>query len=259
MNDVQTSSIEQWPLARVRPFPGNAKKHSAAQVEQLAASILEWGFTIPILVDEDGVVIAGHGRLAAASLIHAAEVARSLILAGFEIRSQIIWAKQHFVLSRGDYHWQHEPCWYAVRAGGRSHWAAGRDQKTVWQIDNNSPFGSQAEEATGHGTQKPVECMARPIRNNTVAGDGVYDPFVGSGTTLIAAEMSGRRGFAIDIDPRYVDVVVQRWQKFTGKPATLDGDGRAFASVAGERRAAAPAPTPRAAAPAPARRQRKRA
>lgn len=76
---------------------------------------------------------------------------------------------------------------------------------------------------TGHGTQKPVDCMKRPIENNSSAGESVYDPFVGSGTTLIAAEMTGRRCLALEIDPGYCQVVIERWEKFAGEKATLDG------------------------------------
>lgn len=128
-------------------------------------------------------------------LWHAAKythsVAVNLIDCGFDIVSQIIWAKQHFVLSRGDYHWQHEPCWYAVKKGEKHNWQGARDQSTLWEIKNNNSFGnSDKEETVGHGTQKPIECMLRPILNNSKEGDYVYDPFLGSGTTLIACEKS---------------------------------------------------------------------
>src|SRR6185503_1635364 len=147
--------------------------------------------------------------------VHAAEVAIGIRQAGFEIRSQIIWAKQHFALSRGAYHWQHEPCWYAVREGGRSYWRGDRTQSTLWQVANLNPFGgNQEESATGHGTQKPVELMRRPILNHTERGRAVYDPFLGSGTTLIAAEMTERICYGLEIDPRYCDVIVRRWQEF---------------------------------------------
>ena len=167
--------------------------------------------------------------------VHAAEVAANLESAGFRIRSQIIWAKQHFALSRGDYHWQHEPCWYAVREGKSANWCGDRTQSTLWQVDNLNPFGGSKEEATGHGTQKPVELMRRPILNNSVRGDIIYDPFLGSGTTLIAAASTDRICYGIDIDPRYVDVVVQRWQKLAGKTAVLVSSGRTFDEVAAER------------------------
>ncbi len=163
--------------------------------------------------------------------VHARTVAESLKACGFAIRSQLIWVKNRFVLSRGHYHWQHEPCFYAVRDGGESRWQGARDQSTVWPIATNA----DDDAATVHGTQKPVECMLRPILNNSARGDAIYEPFAGSGTTVIAAEKSGRRCFGMEIEPRYGDVTVERWQNFTGKRATLDGDGRTFDEVAAER------------------------
>ena len=168
--------------------------------------------------------------------LHAAEVARGLEAADFRIRSQIIWAKQHFALSRGDYHWQHEPCWYAVREGKRSNWNGDRTQSTLWQVANLNPIGGSRDEAiTGHGTQKPVELMRRPILNHTQRGGAIYDPFLGSGTTLIAAELTERVCCGLDIDQRYVDVIVKRWQQLTGRSAVLEADNRAFDQVAAER------------------------
>ena len=160
--------------------------------------------------------------------------------AAFEIRSQIIWAKQHFALSRGHYHWQHEPCWYAVRQGMPAKWCGDRKQTTLWEVSNLNPFGGKtsAEGATGHGTQKPVELMRRPLLNHTSHGDLVYDPFLGSGSTLIAAEDMGRVCYGMEIDPVYVDVIVERWQKLTGKQAILDSDGRTFDTIRGERQGA---------------------
>jgi DNA modification methylase len=90
-----------------------------------------------------------------------------------------------------------------------------------------------------HGTQKPVECMRRPILNNSAPGQAVYEPFAGSGTTLIAAETTGRACYAVELDPAYVDVAVQRWQAFAGAAAVLEGDGRAFDQIAGDRAEAA--------------------
>lgn len=168
--------------------------------------------------------------------VHAAQVAAGLEELGLRIRAQIIWAKQHFALGRGDYHWQHEPCWYAVREGKSSNWSGDRKQSTLWEVANLNPFGgSRKEEATGHGTQKPVELMRRPILNNTKRGDLVYDPFLGSGTTLIAAASTDRICYGLDIAPGYVDVIVRRWQNFTGKKAALDSDGRSFDEIAAER------------------------
>ena len=160
--------------------------------------------------------------------IHAGVVAESLRACDFEIRSQIIWSKPRFVLSRGHYHWQHEPCWYAVRKTATGHWQGARDQATVWAIGS----GGDEDEATIHGTQKPVECMRRPMINNSAEGDGVYEPFAGSGTTVIAAETTGRICFAMELNPAYCDVVVGRWQKLTGGKAILDGDGQSFEELA---------------------------
>lgn len=148
-------------------------------------------------------------------------VAESLVSNGLHIRAQIIWNKSSLVISRGDYHPKHEPCWYAVRKGKAGHYVGGRKQTTVWDI--NKPQKSE----TGHSTQKPVECMQRPIENNSSAGQAVYEPFSGSGTTIIAGEMTGRSIHAIELNPAYVDVAVIRWQDFTGEKAVHE-DGRLF-------------------------------
>jgi DNA modification methylase len=404
--------VERWPLDRLLPFARNARTHSPTQVDQIAASMREWGWTNPILADESGSILAGHGRLAAAQklgfadvpvmvargwseakkrayviadnqlalnagwdeemlaaeltdlrdlafdldligfdekelsrllspgdavdgeddipdlpeqpvsaagdlwllrnhrllcgdatdvgavarllgavrphlmvtdppygveydpawrneagasqsrrtgkvlnddradwreawalfpgevayvwhgALHAGTVAESLAASGFEIRSQIIWAKERLVLSRGHYHWQHEPCWYAVKSGGKANWAGDRKQTTVWSIS------SRAQDAeTVHGTQKPVECMRRPMLNNSSIGQAVYEPFMGSGTTLIAAETCQRACLGIELNPAYVDVAVQRWQHLTGEKAILDGEGADFDTVAAARTA----------------------
>jgi len=166
-------------------------------------------------------------------------VAQSLEVSGFEIRSQIIWAKPHFVISRGHYHVQHEPCWYAVRQSSSANWQGDRCQSTLWEIGNGLSQSGAREEGnalTGHGTQKPVECMRRPMLNHSRPGDRIYDPFLGSGTTLIAAEQTGRRCLAIELNPTYVDLAIRRWQGFTGRRAVLDSTGRDFESMERERR-----------------------
>lgn len=161
-------------------------------------------------------------------------VAQSLVASGFNLRSQIVWVKPRPVISRGHYHWGHEPClyasrsldddWqehfapqheiaaYAVKDGESAQWEGDRKQSTVWQIEH-------VRSDTGHSTQKPVECMRRPILNNSKGGDAVYEPFSGSGTTFIAAEMEGRRCFGLELNPAYCDVIVKRWEAFTGQKA----------------------------------------
>ena len=153
------------------------------------------------------IVYVFHGGL------HCGVVQKSIEDCDFEIRAQIIWVKDRMALSRGAYHWQHEPIWYAVRKGKNANWSGGRNQATTWDVTSRDDAGH------GHSTQKPIECMLRPIRNHT--GD-VYDPFVGSGTTIIAAERVNRRCFAMEINPAYVDVTIQRWESETGEKATLD-------------------------------------
>ena len=412
MTQWPADKVERWPLDRLIPYTRNARTHSDAQVAQLASAICEWGWTVPVLVDEQGTIIAGHGRVLAArklgltevpvmiargwseaqrrayviadnklaenagwdkellglevsdlralgldlaltgfsdielaalsmtphqgltdpddvpetpaepvsilgdvwilgqhrvvcgdctdatvvakalngvsphlmvtdppygveydpgwrkdvnrsdgssnlatgtvlnddradwreawalfpgdvvyvwhSALHAGTVAASLEISSFVIRSQIIWDKTRLVISRGDYHWQHEPAWYAVRKGKTGHWGGDRKQTTVWQIPHT-------KSDTGHGTQKPVDCMKRPIENNSSPGQAVYEPFCGSGTTIIAAEMTGRACHAIELNPAYVDVAVQRWQAFTGAPAKLESTGECFTTVAAKR------------------------
>lgn len=150
------------------------------------------------------------------------KVAENIENSGFELICLIIWTKPQFALSRGDYHGQYEPLWYSVRKGKKHHWQGRRDQSTVWEIKNNSPFGnSNNEETWGHGTQKPLECMLRPILNNSAQGESVYDPFGGSGTTLIACERSKRNCYMMELSPAYVDVIIKRWEKETNQKAVL--------------------------------------
>jgi len=142
------------------------------------------------------------------------EVAESLTVCDFVIRNLIVWAKNSMVIGRGDYHHQHEPCWYVVRKECPGRRTDDRTQTTLWQIDK--PQKSE----TGHSTQKPVECMARPMRNHKT--ELIYDPFLGSGTTLIAAEQLGRKCYGMEISPAYCDVIVKRWETLTGKKAVLE-------------------------------------
>lgn len=183
------------------------------------------------------VAYVWHGGL------HSATVAQSLLTCGFDLRAQIIWIKTRAALSRGAYHWQHEPAWYAdkfkddadrlaadgwrfgedhetaefaVRQKATANWRGGRKQSTVWAIDH-------VKNDTGHGTQKPVECMKRPMDNNSRPGDAVYDPFLGSSTSIIAAEMCGRHCFGLELSPAYAQIGIERWEFFSGKKALLNG------------------------------------
>lgn len=402
--------VERWPLDRLVPYARNARTHSEEQVAQIAASMREWGWTNPVLVDEAGMIIAGHGRILAARKLGIAEVPvmiargwsesqkRAYVLAdnqlalnaawdgkllaveisdlraaefdinliGFsaqELRdlsrggktppdqvpdppvnpvSQlgdlwvcgehrvlcgsatiladveavlggeladmcftdppynvnyankandklqgknrpilndalgdgfaallrdacgniltvtkgaiyicmssseldtlkkafgeaggrwstfVIWAKNTFTLGRSDYQRQYEPILYGWKDGGDHYWCGARDQGDVWFIDK--PAKNDL-----HPTMKPVALVERAIRNSSKSRDIVLDSFGGSGTTMIAAELAGRRARLIELDPKYTDVIVGRWEAFTGNKAILQATGQSFADLAGER------------------------
>ncbi|MCA0871455.1 site-specific DNA-methyltransferase [Seohaeicola saemankumensis] len=385
--DKRAMEIRQRPVAELIPYARNARTHSEAQVAQIAGSIRAFGFNNPVLVDEANGIIAGHGRVLAASQLGLGTVPvielghldetqkRAYILADNRLAEQAGWDRELLSLELADLdalgidlpgtaqcaeqvlsckygipttHWEVDAwaqardghrspdmiagmyacldmsaldaranlllrdhrlerahpfvarsddaifsrrktrliracnlfagilqipmptvgedfewvtvtgndaapfsgpvwsmdvekdqhyvadglvthnCWYAVR--GKGHWSGDRTQSTLWQI----PSRDQDAE-TVHGTQKPVECMRRPMLNNSCPGQAVYEPFCGSGTSIIAAETCGRLCFAMELDPAYVDVAVQRWQAFTGEAARLAGEGRSYDEVAADR------------------------
>jgi DNA modification methylase len=200
--------------------------------------IADWTATWELFIQNGGVVCyiwhAGS---------HSPTVADSVFSAGFELRNLIVWAKDRLAISRGNYHHQHEPCWYAVKKGESAKFTEDRTQSTLWKnIDDVTrpdelifvakdeakrvyairgdrstlwqiPKPTKSE--TGHSTQKPIECMARPIRNHE--SEFVFEPFSGSGTTIIACEQLGRKCRAIELNPAYVAVAIQRWADATGK------------------------------------------
>jgi len=164
------------------------------------------------------------------------EVLDGLLRIGFLHHQQIIWDKGRTVLTRTLYWFQHEPCWFVRKKNAPWYGKAG-ENSTIWA--SPSPkfiMGGSDEQKFDHPTQKPVELMRRPILNHLKRGELVYDPFLGSGTTLAAAELTERVCYGIELDPKYVDVITQRWQTLASKKATLDGDGRAFEEIAAERR-----------------------
>lgn len=179
--------------------------------------------------------------------------------AGWKVRQCLMWAKQQFVIGRQDYHWkhepclygwkdetctrpgcagptagrcpndedQHEPCLYGWKEGAAHSWYSDRKQTTILQFDKPARSGE-------HPTMKPVAMFEYQMLNNTKPGDPVLDSFGGSGTTLIAAEKNARLARLMELDPKFCDVIVTRWQEFTGKAATLEGDGRTFQAIADE-------------------------
>ncbi|MBR1285370.1 site-specific DNA-methyltransferase [Bradyrhizobium sp. AUGA SZCCT0177] len=204
--------VEYDPQWRHRRGVNNSARKGKIKNDEIA----DWTPTWDLYPGE--IAYVWHGAL------RASIVAESLAKSRFAIRAQIIWAKERLVMSQGDYHWQHEPCWYAVRKKGN--WTGDRKQTTLWSI----PTGGQDAE-TKHATQKPVECMRRPMLNNSGPGQAVYEPFLGSGTTLIAAQSCGRVCFGIEIDPLFVDVAIRRWQAFTGENAKRAHDDVLFEAL----------------------------
>ena len=145
--------------------------------------------------------------------------------AGWQVRQCLIWQKNTMVMGRQDYHWQHEPCLYGWKDGAGHLWASDRKQTTLLKFDRPS-------RSENHPTMKPVALFEYQLLNNTKGGDIVLDSFGGSGTTLIAAEKNGRVARIMELDPKYVDVIVKRWEEFTGKKAVLEATGEPFKAAA---------------------------
>ena len=156
------------------------------------------------------------------------EFQNALEAAGFEVRCQIIWAKNTFAWGFGRYKFQHEPIAYCHVAGQTDAWYGDKSQSTLWE--ENKPAANRL-----HPTMKPVALIERALVNSSKAGDICADFCAGAGSTLIACERRGRKARLIEIDPKYAQVIIVRWQQYAGKPATLDGDGRTFTEIAQER------------------------
>ena len=198
--------------------------------------------------------------------------------AAFKISGCLVWAKDSLVLGRSDYQWQHEPILYGWKPGAAHRWYGGRKQTTVMKIGGSiftqnddgtvtvkvggesivisgenlkaAPLAStvirceKPKRSSEHPTMKPVELIAKMLRNSTREGDLVLDLFGGSGSTLICCEMLGRQARLMELDPRFADVIVKRWQDFTGHTGVLEGDGRTFAEVQAWRAQDASLPPP---------------
>jgi site-specific DNA-methyltransferase (adenine-specific) len=150
---------------------------------------------------------------------------------GWPIRQCLIWKKSSLVLGRQDYHWMHEPCLYGWKEGASHLWASDRKQTTILEFAKPSRNGE-------HPTMKPVELFEYQMLNNTKGSDLVLDSFAGSGTTAIACEKHGRHARLMELDPKYCDVIIKRWQDFTGQQATLEATGQTYDELKAEREAA---------------------
>lgn len=150
---------------------------------------------------------------------------------GWPVRQCLIWKKSSLVMGRQDYHWMHEPCLYGWKPGASHLWSSDRKQTTILEFAKPSRNGE-------HPTMKPVELFEYQMLNNTKGSDLVLDSFAGSGTTAIVCEKHGRKARLMELDPRYCDVIVKRWQDWTGQQATLEATGQTFAELSAEREAA---------------------
>jgi DNA modification methylase len=165
-------------------------------------------------------------------ICHASSVQRefqnALEVAGFAVRCQLIWAKNTFAWGFGRYKFQHEPIFYAYVDGQKDPWYGDKSQSTLWE--ESKPAANRL-----HPTMKPVELIDRALLNSTKPGDVVVDLFGGSGSTMIACEKTARVSRLMELDPKYADVIIRRWQEFTQQEAVLAGGGRTFAEVSVER------------------------
>lgn len=210
--------------------PSYLKKRTAGHTETSISgdTRADWSESFALVPSLD-IVYVWHAS------IYTREVLEGLLRIGFLYPQQIIWNKGRTVLTRTHYWYQHEPAWYCRKKNAPWYGKAG-DNSTIW--DSPSPkfiMGGSDEDKFDHPTQKPVELMRRPILNHTKRNELVYDPFLGSGTTLAAAELTQRICLGIELDPKYVDVIVERWQQLAGREATLEGDGRTFGQIKVER------------------------
>lgn len=181
-----------------------------------------WSRAVAKVINDDNADWSAAWKLFPGDVIYAwappgaDQIVHALALqeAGFDLRMQIVWAKNHFAISRSDYQLKHENCWYAVRKGKSAQFTEDRTQTTLWEIAKNQKLD------TGHSAQKPLECMARPIRNHTA--EAIYDPFLGSGTTLVACHELGRRCLGMELHPPYVALALQRYETLTQTTPELD-------------------------------------
>jgi len=156
------------------------------------------------------------------------EFQNAIETSGFSVRAQIIWAKNTFAWGFGRYKFQHEPIFYCHVEGESDAWYGDKTQSTLWQ--EKKPAANRL-----HPTMKPVELIERALRNSSKAGDRVVDLFGGSGSTMIACEKTGRESSLMELDPKYADVIVKRWQDFTGRQAVHEESGLSFEAEAAER------------------------
>jgi hypothetical protein len=234
---VLPERVEHWPIDRFIPFATNLRTHSEAQIAQIAASIREFGFTNPILVDSEAGIIAGHARLLAARKLTLREVPvivldhlterqrRAYMIGDNKLALNAGWDEDLLRLELAalrDEEFGLDVLGFEDRQSDP--WYGDKSQSTLWQ--ENKPAANRL-----HPTMKPVELIERALVNSSKAGDIVVDLFGGAGSTMIGCERKGRKARLMEIDPKYVDCTVRRWQEYTGQAALLEGEERSFEEV----------------------------
>jgi DNA modification methylase len=257
-------------------YTGKTKEKLTIQNDNMSSEDF-FQFLHACFVCMSSVTVQGGAIYVCHADIETVSFRRAMTEAGFLVKQSIIWVKNAFILGRADYHWQHEPILYGWKDGKAHRWYGDRKKSTVWESLHGMSIietddGVQVSMTDGehnlvikvpsyevvpwadgplktvwrmnkplknedHPTMKPVDVPRRGIENSSLNGHIVFDSFLGSGSTLIACEQSGRICYGMELDPRYIDVIVRRWQNFTGKQATLEGDGRTFDEIAVERSA----------------------
>ena len=187
----------------------------------------------------NAVLQAGRGIYVCHADTEGHHFRNAFIAQPWKLQSCLIWRKTVLVFGRADYHWMHEPILYGWKEGASHVWTGDRKQTTIWDFSTDHYMKGQSD--TGgkyvHPTQKPVGLIERALENSSSPGEVVLDLFGGSGSTLIACDRLGRVGRVLELDPKYVDVIVRRWQNFTGQEAVLEGSKLPFSKVEAERNA----------------------
>lgn len=185
------------------------------KIQQLLRSVFS---TVNEVLQEGSPIYIAHPSGA-----HALPFIREFQEVGWHLHQELIWVKDQMAIGRSDYHYQHEPILYGWKGQKRT-WVAGRDQTSIFELP-------RPKKSPDHPSMKPVKLIEQLLQNSSLRGSTGLDPFAGSGSTLIAAERLGRVCVAIELEPRYVDVIVRRWQEFTGSNAILEGESRDFLEI----------------------------
>jgi DNA modification methylase len=208
-------------------YEGHTSDHLQMQNDRMEADEFA-GFLLQVFRSCRGMLKPSASFYVFHSSTWQREFQSALETVGFVVRCQLIWIKNTFVLGRGRYKYGHEPIFYGHVAGESDSWYGNQSQSTVWEV--SKPIANRA-----HPTAKPVELVERALVNSTKPGDIVVDLFAGSGSTLIACERRGRKARLMEVEPRYADSIVRRWQQYTGKEALLESDRRSFDQITTER------------------------